>query len=115
MLNTVFSVVPQDLLEGLLPEGLRPVLANQICSPFTGLFPSSRKYFVRSIAVAPFCAGRPSDRRVEQRRRGSPSLRGGNEDRPAGGVAAHVSGQLDRLAAKQTQEGRRQRPVRRIK
>jgi uncharacterized protein YigA (DUF484 family) len=33
---------------------MKPVLANQDLQPYYRLLPHSRKYFIRSIAVAPF-------------------------------------------------------------
>ncbi|MEE9934094.1 MAG: GAF domain-containing protein [Deltaproteobacteria bacterium] len=104
MLKHRFSVVPQDLLEGLLPEGLRPVLANQNLQPFYRLFPSSRKYFVRSIAVAPFAL---DGRLIGAWNNGDADPRRYEADMKTdllAGLAAHVSGRLDRLAAKQYRE-----------
>jgi uncharacterized protein YigA (DUF484 family) len=54
ILKSRLSVVLPELLEKILPGGLKPVLANKDLQPFYKLMPQSRKYFVRSIAVVPF-------------------------------------------------------------
>jgi uncharacterized protein YigA (DUF484 family) len=53
-LKNRFSVVSQELLESVLAGGMKPVLANRDLQPFYRMLPTSRKYFVRSIAVVPF-------------------------------------------------------------
>lgn len=57
LLKTRYSIVSPELLEELLPEGMKPLLANEDLKPFYRLLPPSRKYFVRSIAVVPFALG----------------------------------------------------------
>lgn len=54
ILQNRLCVVPPELLENILPEGLKPILANKDLQPFYKLMPPSRKYFVRSLAVVPF-------------------------------------------------------------
>ncbi|PKN18882.1 MAG: hypothetical protein CVU71_08795 [Deltaproteobacteria bacterium HGW-Deltaproteobacteria-6] len=54
ILKNRLCVISQDAFEKILPHGLKPVLANKNLQPFYKMMPSSRKYFVRSIAVAPF-------------------------------------------------------------
>jgi len=54
ILNSRFSVISQELLENILPAGIKPVLVNQDLQPFYRLLPHSRKFFVKSIAVVPF-------------------------------------------------------------
>jgi hypothetical protein len=54
LLKCRFSVVSQELLENILQGGVKPVLANKDLLPFYRLLPPSRKYFVKSIAIAPF-------------------------------------------------------------
>lgn len=49
-----YSVVSQDLFDQILTGGIKPVLTNKDLLPFYKLLPHNRKYFVRSIAVAPF-------------------------------------------------------------
>lgn len=41
----------------LVPRGLEPVLAGGELRPFFRMLPSKNKYFIRSIAVAPFHVG----------------------------------------------------------
>ena len=53
-LKNRLSIVSKELCDKILPEGLKPVLANKDLQPFYKMMPPSRKYFVRSIAVAPF-------------------------------------------------------------
>lgn len=38
----------------LATQGAKPVLANQDLQPFYRLFPKNKKFFIKSIAVAPF-------------------------------------------------------------
>ena len=54
ILKNRLCVVSQELFEKIMPEGLKPVLANKDLSPFYKLLPSSRKYFVKSLAIVPF-------------------------------------------------------------
>jgi uncharacterized protein YigA (DUF484 family) len=54
ILKNRLCVVSQELFEKIMPEGLKPVLANKDLPPFYKLLPSSRKYFVKSLAVVPF-------------------------------------------------------------
>ncbi len=54
ILKNRLCVVSSELFEKIMPEGLKPVLANKNLSPFYKLLPSSRKYFVKSLAVVPF-------------------------------------------------------------
>ncbi|MFO7570699.1 MAG: hypothetical protein R6W75_12975 [Smithellaceae bacterium] len=48
------NVVSSETFAGLLPDASRPVLVNRELRPFYRLLPASRKYFVKSLAVAPF-------------------------------------------------------------
>jgi uncharacterized protein YigA (DUF484 family) len=48
-----YAVVSRDLLSHIFGDSLKPVLANRDLTPFYRLMPARRKYFVRSIAVAP--------------------------------------------------------------
>ncbi len=48
-----YCVVSSDLLDTLLTQGEKPVLANQNLQLFYRLLPKNRKFFIRSIAVAP--------------------------------------------------------------
>ncbi|MBP7342760.1 MAG: GAF domain-containing protein [Smithellaceae bacterium] len=96
-----FSVVPRDLLEGLLSDGLRPVLANQNLQLFYRLFPPSRKYFVRSIAVAPFAL---DGRLIGAWNNGDADVHRYEADMNTdllAHLAAQVSSGLDRLVAQQ--------------
>ncbi|MHB8137349.1 MAG: hypothetical protein ACYDGO_03055 [Smithellaceae bacterium] len=54
ILKSRLSVISKELFEKILPGGMKPVLANQDLQPYYRLLPRSRKYFIRSIAVAPF-------------------------------------------------------------
>lgn len=54
LLKSRLSVVSKELFDNILPGGMKPVLANQNLQLFYRLLPHSRKYFIRSIAVAPF-------------------------------------------------------------
>jgi len=54
VLKNRLCVISQELFEKTLPGGLKPVLANKDLQPFYKMMPPSRKYFVRSIAAAPF-------------------------------------------------------------
>lgn len=53
-LKNRLGIVSKELCDKILPEGLKPVLANKDLQLFYKMMPPSRKYFVRSIAVAPF-------------------------------------------------------------
>ncbi len=53
VLRSRLAVVSQELLETLIPGGLKPVLSNKDLLPFYRLLPSSKKYFVRSLAAVP--------------------------------------------------------------
>jgi uncharacterized protein YigA (DUF484 family) len=53
VLKSRLSVVSQELVETLIPGGLKPVLVNHDLQPFYKLLPPSRKYFVRSLAAVP--------------------------------------------------------------
>lgn len=52
-LKNRFSVVSSDLLAQIIGEDKKPVLANKDLLPFYRLLPPNRKYFVKSVAVAP--------------------------------------------------------------
>jgi uncharacterized protein YigA (DUF484 family) len=54
VLKNRLCVISRELFEEILAGGLKPVLANKNLQPFYKMMPPSRKYFVRSIAVAPF-------------------------------------------------------------
>lgn len=53
LLKNRLSIVPRDLLIHLLPNGMNPVLANSDLQPFYRLMPPAKKYFARSVAIAP--------------------------------------------------------------
>lgn len=57
LLRNRLSVVPQALLERLIPSGTEPVLANKDLQPYYKLFPSNQKYFIKSLALVPFRVG----------------------------------------------------------
>ena len=53
-LKNRLCIVSQERFEKIIPEGLKPVLANKDLPPFYKLLPPSRKYFIKSLAVVPF-------------------------------------------------------------
>lgn len=53
LLKNRLSIVPRDVLANLLQDGMKPVLANRDLQPFYRLMPPAKKYFARSVAIAP--------------------------------------------------------------
>lgn len=53
ILKSRLSIVSQELLAKLLPDGMKPVLANTDLRRFYRLMPPARKYFARSVAIVP--------------------------------------------------------------
>lgn len=53
ILKDRLCVVSPELLQTILPQGMKPVLANKDLQPFYRLMPPSRKYFARSVAIVP--------------------------------------------------------------
>lgn len=56
MLKNRLNVIPADLFNRILPDGLKPVLANSELQPYYKLLPPSNKYFIKSLAIVPFQA-----------------------------------------------------------
>lgn len=56
-LKSRYGLITQELFEKILPCGLKPVLANKELQSFYKLMPDSRKYFARSVAIAPLALG----------------------------------------------------------
>ncbi|HBI47483.1 MAG TPA: hypothetical protein DDX93_01970 [Smithella sp.] len=48
------KVIKPELFHEILPSGLKPVLVNKDIQPYYKLLPSTRKYFVKSLALVPF-------------------------------------------------------------
>jgi uncharacterized protein YigA (DUF484 family) len=57
ILRTRLCVILPELFRQILPSGLKPVLVNKDLQPFYKLLPPSSKYFVKSLAIVPFCIG----------------------------------------------------------
>jgi uncharacterized protein YigA (DUF484 family) len=57
ILRTRLCVISPELFRQILPSGLKPVLVNKDLQPFYKLLPPSSKYFVKSLAIVPFCIG----------------------------------------------------------
>ena len=57
ILRTRLCVITPALFSQILPDGRKPVLVNKDLQPFYKLLPPSSKYFVKSLAVVPFCIG----------------------------------------------------------
>jgi len=54
ILQDRLKVLTPELFREILPAGLKPVLVNKNLQPYYKLLPSSRKYFVKSLALVPF-------------------------------------------------------------
>jgi uncharacterized protein YigA (DUF484 family) len=55
-LKNRLKVLHADVFNRILPNGLAPVLANSNLQPYYKLLPPSNKYFIKSLAIVPFCA-----------------------------------------------------------
>jgi uncharacterized protein YigA (DUF484 family) len=49
-----FKAIKPELFCEILPTGIKPVLVNKDLQPYYKLLPSTRKYFVKSMALVPF-------------------------------------------------------------
>ena len=54
ILTDRLKVIKPELFNEILPTGLKPVLVNKDLQPYYKLLPSTRKYFVKSLALVPF-------------------------------------------------------------
>lgn len=54
LLQDRLKVITPGLFREILPAGLKPILVNKDLQPYYKLLPSSRKYFVKSLALVPF-------------------------------------------------------------
>jgi uncharacterized protein YigA (DUF484 family) len=54
-LKTRLNLISRDVFEKLVGEGVKPVLINNNLKPYYKLFPQSKKYFVKSMAIVPLC------------------------------------------------------------
>lgn len=54
ILKDRLNVIKPELFDEIFPSGLKPVLVNKNLNKFYKLFPPSRKYFVKSLALVPF-------------------------------------------------------------
>jgi uncharacterized protein YigA (DUF484 family) len=57
ILRTRLCVITPALFSQIISSGLKPVLVNKDLQPFYKLLPPSSKYFVKSLAIVPFCIG----------------------------------------------------------
>lgn len=48
------KVIKPELFREILPTGIKPVLVNKDLQPYYKLLPSTRKYFIKSLALVPF-------------------------------------------------------------
>lgn len=53
ILKDRLNIIDEDTFLGLIANDTKPVLANDNLKPFYKLFPKKKKYFIRSLAVAP--------------------------------------------------------------
>jgi len=53
ILKDRLNIVDEETFFGLIGGGTKPVLANEGLKPFFKLLPRRKKYFIRSLAVAP--------------------------------------------------------------
>jgi uncharacterized protein YigA (DUF484 family) len=53
----IAAVITPALFSQIISSGLKPVLVNKDLQPFYKLLPPSSKYFVKSLAIVPFCIG----------------------------------------------------------
>lgn len=47
------NIIPETLFNGLVGKGLAPVLVNDELKPYFKMLPENRKYFIKSMAIAP--------------------------------------------------------------
>jgi len=52
-LKTRLNLIGRAVFEKLLKEGVKPVLINNNLKPYYKLFPQSKKYFAKSMAIVP--------------------------------------------------------------
>lgn len=57
MLKHKLNVISPSLFKQILPDGLKPVLANKDLLSYYKLLPAVNKYLVKSLAIAPFQVG----------------------------------------------------------
>jgi len=57
ILRSRLCVISKELFGQILSSGMNPILVNKDLQPFYKLLPSSSKYFVKSLAIVPFCLG----------------------------------------------------------
>ncbi len=48
------KVIKAEIFQEILPSGIKPVLVNKDLQTYYKLLPSTRKYFVKSLALVPF-------------------------------------------------------------
>jgi len=53
MLSGRLNIIDESSLLELVRNGATPVLANQDLQPFYRLFPANKKFFIKSVAIAP--------------------------------------------------------------
>ena len=54
-LKTRLNLIGRAVFEELLIEGVKPVLINNNLKPYYKLFPQSKRYFAKSMAIVPLC------------------------------------------------------------
>ncbi len=54
-LKTRLNLISRAVFGKLLKEGVKPVLINNNLKPYYKLFPQSKKYFAKSMAIVPLC------------------------------------------------------------
>ena len=54
-LKTRLNLISRAVFDELLKEGVKPVLINNNLKPYYKLFPQSKKYFAKSMAIVPLC------------------------------------------------------------
>jgi uncharacterized protein YigA (DUF484 family) len=57
ILRTRLCVITAALFNQILSSGVKPVLVNKNLQPYYRLLPPTSKYFVKSLAIVPFCIG----------------------------------------------------------
>jgi uncharacterized protein YigA (DUF484 family) len=53
ILKDRLNIIDEDIFLSLIANDTKPVLANDDLKPFYKLFPKKKKFFIRSLAVAP--------------------------------------------------------------
>lgn len=53
-LKEKINLIKQEKFQEIFYSGLKPILVNKNLKPYYKLFPSSQKYFVKSMAMVPF-------------------------------------------------------------